>query len=81
MIRVLFWWLIGVKNEQDAPIATAIRNASTEICIELARLIAMGAMTTAVAALFMISESVMVRINTRVSVRMGASVPAIPKSP
>ena len=74
---MLFWWLIGVKNEQDAPIATAIRKGSTLICNVWAILIEMGAMTTAVAALFMRSDSIIVMINIKAIKSMGELGPAM----
>ena len=71
MMMVLFWCPMGVKKEHDAPIAVAIKKGSTCTCSVCAKLMAMGAITTVVAALFMKSESVMVTIINTVSVKMG----------
>ena len=62
---------MGVKKEHDAPMAVAMRNGSTCTFRVCAKLIAMGAITTVVAALFMKSDRDMVTIINTVSVRMG----------
>ncbi|MNT44817.1 hypothetical protein D3C72_1813590 [compost metagenome] len=62
---------MGVRNEQDAPIATAISSASGLTPSWLAALKAIGHITAAVAALFMTSERVMVTSNSRVSTITG----------
>ena len=55
---------MGVRKAQDAPMATAIKKPSGLLPRPWAIPTDMGAMTTAVAALFMMSLSVMVRIST-----------------
>ena len=62
---------MGVRNEQEAPIATAISRVSGLTPSWLAALKAMGHITAAVAALFMKSERVMVTTSSSVSITTG----------
>ena len=76
MIRVLFLWPIGVRKAQLAATATVIRKGSGLTPRLSAILTATGAAMTAVATLFMMSESVIV--TTISTVRMAqAGQPAV----
>ena len=62
---------MGVRKAQEAATATAIRNGSADTPSRSDNVIAIGAMTTAVAALFMMSDSVMVTTMISTSTRTG----------
>ena len=78
MINVLFLCPIGVKNAQDAATATHIKNGSAFTPRLSAMSIAIGAAITAVAVLFMTSDSVIVTIIRTVSTTI-ADEPAVGK--
>ncbi len=78
---MLFWWPIGVRKAQEAPTATAIRKLSGLTARRSAMPTEIGAMTTAVAALFMMSDSVMVTISTSVSSSAAGKPAAMSTSP
>ena len=76
MTRVLFWWPMGVRKEQEAPTLTVIRKVSGFRCMAWAMPTAMGAIITAVATLFMMSDRVMVRISSIASMYTASRLPA-----
>ncbi len=71
MMSVLFLWPMGVRNAQEAATATAIRNGSALTPSRAATSRATGAAMTAVAVLFMTSDSVIVTIMSNVSTTAG----------
>ncbi len=64
---------MGVRKAQDAPIATAIRNGSTDASMPRARLIATGAARTAAAALLTTLEISITATISSASVAAGGS--------
>ena len=79
MIRALFWCPIGVRKAQEVPIATAIKKGSGLAPRRVAIVKAMGAMTTAVAALLRMSETVMVTIKMAAMTTTGGRPAVAPK--
>ena len=67
MTSRLDWCPIGVRKVADAPIATAMRKGSRLTPRPRAMPMPIGAMSTEVAALFMTSESSMVKTMTTAS--------------
>ncbi len=72
---MLFWWPMGVRKAQEAPTATAMRKGSGLTPMRAAMPAATGAATTAVAALFMTSERVIVSTSKSASSTTGETSP------
>src|SRR4051812_45435383 len=71
MTSVLHWWPMGVRKSQAQPIATAIRKGSGLRSSFVARLAAIGAMISAVAALFRNGVSTMAATSTSATAPIG----------